>query len=549
MDGLAVVQNRTRREQLLPLLLIVGCLGSLLAWGKTARAATISVTSSVQEQPFDLGNGTCTLGEAIQAANTDLPVDACSAGYGADTIVLEATTYAFTASNNTPSGFGANALPSIISPITIVGNGAVLSRGSTVPAFRLVHAHGPNARLRLYDVSLLGGSAIFGGALFNEGGSAELVDSTLSNNVSVNGGAIANTGVLTLTTMIVSGNIGANAGGGVYNRGAAWITESEIAENRSIIGGGIENAGVVTMTASMVRANHANYGGGLAQAVAANGRFGTTYINRSMIADNEAIKTDQERGEGGGVYNTGQIEAVNSTISGNRAYRGGGIENTSFPPNYYGSARFAHSTITANSAGFGGAPGGQGGGVRVAPQSIVALDHTILAGNSAPDIQTSDCGSTSNVSLAGEVASAGYNLIGPIPSCTITGVTVGNIVGADPALEPLHANGGPTLTHALRAGSPARDAGLSVYTGPLLTDQRGVGYERVVNGRIDIGAVEMQADSASPTATSTETATATNSPTATATNGPVATASTGPTIVATKPVVTPVQVNLPLIHH
>jgi hypothetical protein len=57
-------------------------------------------------------------------------------------------------------------------------------------------------------------------------------------------------------------------------------------------------------------------------------------------------------------------------------------------------------------------------------------------------------------------------------------------------LGPLQDNGGPTLTHALLAGSPAIDAGDPNYTGPPFTDQRG--FARVYNGRIDIGAFEFQ---------------------------------------------------------
>ena len=66
-------------------------------------------------------------------------------------------------------------------------------------------------------------------------------------------------------------------------------------------------------------------------------------------------------------------------------------------------------------------------------------------------------------------------------------------------------NGGPTLTHALLPGSNAINAGsnsLSVDPGPdhipgsggddvaLTTDQRLTGFERIVGGRVDIGAVE-----------------------------------------------------------
>jgi hypothetical protein len=61
-------------------------------------------------------------------------------------------------------------------------------------------------------------------------------------------------------------------------------------------------------------------------------------------------------------------------------------------------------------------------------------------------------------------------------------------------LGPLQDNGGPTFTHALLTGSPAIDHGDPNFTSPPYYDQRGPGFARVVNGRIDIGAFEVQAE-------------------------------------------------------
>jgi hypothetical protein len=57
---------------------------------------------------------------------------------------------------------------------------------------------------------------------------------------------------------------------------------------------------------------------------------------------------------------------------------------------------------------------------------------------------------------------------------------------------PLQNNGGHTLTHALLPGSPAIDAGNPNFTPPPKFDQRGPGFARVVDGRIDIGSFEVQ---------------------------------------------------------
>jgi hypothetical protein len=60
----------------------------------------------------------------------------------------------------------------------------------------------------------------------------------------------------------------------------------------------------------------------------------------------------------------------------------------------------------------------------------------------------------------------------------------------NPLLAPLADNGGPTRTHALRAGSPAIDAGTNVL--PLATDQRG--RSRTSGLATDIGAFEVQSE-------------------------------------------------------
>ena len=66
---------------------------------------------------------------------------------------------------------------------------------------------------------------------------------------------------------------------------------------------------------------------------------------------------------------------------------------------------------------------------------------------------------------------------------------------ADPLLGPLQDNGGPAFTHQLQAGSPAIDAGdnalaVDADSNPLAFDQRGAGFNRILGGTVDIGAVE-----------------------------------------------------------
>jgi len=78
--------------------------------------STITVNSTAQS-PGIIGD--CTLGEAIRAANTDLPVDGCSAGAGTDTIILPAGTYPLSVIDDAT----ATGLPRITSNVVIQGAG------------------------------------------------------------------------------------------------------------------------------------------------------------------------------------------------------------------------------------------------------------------------------------------------------------------------------------------------------------------------------------------------------------------------------------------
>jgi hypothetical protein len=84
----------------------------LIALGQApALAATINV------------GGSCTLIRAIVAANNDTATPGCKKGSGADTIVLpRGSTQTLTAVNNT--NYGPTGLPTVRTPITIVGNGS-----------------------------------------------------------------------------------------------------------------------------------------------------------------------------------------------------------------------------------------------------------------------------------------------------------------------------------------------------------------------------------------------------------------------------------------
>jgi hypothetical protein len=120
----------------------------------------------------------------------------------------------------------------------------------------------------------------------------------------------------------------------------------------------------------------------------------------------------------------------------------------------------------------------------------------------------------------GTVTSYGYNVSSDDGGGYLNGT--GDQINTDPLLGPLQDNGGSTFTHALLPGSPAIDTGDPNFTPPPSYDQRGPGFPRIVNGRIDKGSFEVQSGATptpTPTATATATATATPTPTATPCSG------------------------------
>ncbi len=176
----------------------------------------------------------------------------------------------------------------------------------------------------------------------------------------------------------------------------------------------------------------------------------------------------------------------NSTISGNHSPADGAGIAIAGPP--ADAVLISNSTVTGNTAA------GIGGGIAFiadySDHKAMTLTHSIVAGNRAsadPDLSTSS------------PFAVDYSLIQDPGHALLTETIPGsNVFGLDPLLGPLADTGGPTETHGLLPDSPALDRGDPNFAPPPAFDQRGEGFDRVVNGRIDIGAVEMQAGPSQP---------------------------------------------------
>jgi hypothetical protein len=291
-------------------------------------------------------------------------------------------------------------------------------------------------------------------------------------------------------------------GGGILIDGSTLTVTNCTVSNNSTdgTGGGIctENNATLTFESSTLSGNYAgDYGGGMAN-------DGTITIKNSTLSDN--------RGEfaAGAILNgfsTGaSLTVSNSTLSGNTTQlHGGGIFNGA-------QAVITNSTLNGNS--------GMNGGAIVNRLGTLEIKNTVLnRGDLGPNI----------LNDIGTVTSHGYNLCDDDCAGVLNGP--GDQLNTEPLLGPLQDNGGPTFTHALLLGSPAIDSGDPNFTPPPFFDQRGPGFDRVVNGRIDKGSFEVEGPGPTPTSTPTPTASATATSTPTMTPTPTATA----TATATPP--------------
>src|SRR5271157_3314960 len=326
---------------------------------------------------------------------------------------------------------------------------------------------------------ILGGSPVLTVAL---GITATLRNLTITGSSALNGG-IHNFGTLSVANCILRENGPASTGGGIYNAGTLDVTNTTFSGNSAFEGGAIYNGdgGVLTVTGCALSSNSATFGGGIMNELRYTFKLGTVTVTDSIISGIAF------RDQGGGISNFGGVTVVNSTVSGNYATEsrgfGAGILN-------YGSATLVmvNSTVSGNSAL------AEGGGIQNINTSIgsASLSNVLLAGNQAAAYP--DCiGTLSD-------GSGGHNLVGIGDGCGLANGVNGAIVGTasspvNPLLGSLFPNGGPTLTLALQAQSPAIGMGdvatcLSRTLGVDNKDQRGFQRNTRIRRACDIGAYD-----------------------------------------------------------
>jgi len=126
-------------------------------------------------------------------------------------------------------------LPTITGDITVIGNGAQLVMTGTGRVFDVASTGG----LTLKNITVSGGNAVQGGAIYNAG-ALVLEDVVLENNSATDGGAIYNVGSLTMDGGAIQNNTATNLGGGIYTVGDTLDLDGvNIRDNDAVEGSGV----------------------------------------------------------------------------------------------------------------------------------------------------------------------------------------------------------------------------------------------------------------------------------------------------------------------
>ncbi|MBX2843493.1 MAG: VCBS repeat-containing protein [Flammeovirgaceae bacterium] len=350
-------------------------------------------------------------------------------------------------------------------------------------------------------IALTSGEILISKDLFIDGPAASLLTISgedLSRVVHITSGINVEIHGLTFINGYTTGNGGTGNGAGIWNEGDLTLYDCEIIQNEidassNGSGGGIMNSGNLTM-------------------------------HYCKVSENQVQSDDY--GNGGGIQNRGHLFIYNCEINNNQILAenqgaGGGINTTYIDPHYL---TIENTTIWGNSAKFAG-------GVYVGDNGYTYLTNCTLTGNNAEInggamavwglIELKSCTIANNTNEG--IRSAGTNADILIINSILDNNSVGNfayvngtvnssytsssdtyysfsgagdIVGdANLNLSTLQPNGGFAPTHKLEAGSTAINNGDNGAAPE--TDQRK--YDRIIDGTIDRGAVEMFGQAIEPT--------------------------------------------------
>lgn len=282
---------------------------------------SITVTTTMDDMTI---NGNCTLREALRAAQTNLPVDACPSAAGVNTVILPAGHYRLSLPGvNEDQGLTGDL--DIYAPVFLQGAGPSVTFIDAQGIDRVFNIHA-GGDLRASNLTITGGNSV--GVSDGRGG-----------------GVYNNSGTVVLTNVVIAGNFAENTGGGIDNFGGLLnIFDSAILDNTALDGGGMLNDGTLVMNRSLVAGNTADeYGGGLDNNGAA------VLVNVTFSGNQTEMNPGTPGvGYGGGIFNDGTLDLLNVTLA---EHTGDGLVNS-------GTIRSKHVLVGNNLPNNCGGAGG-----------------------------------------------------------------------------------------------------------------------------------------------------------------------------------------------
>jgi len=346
----------------------------------------------------------------------------------------------------------------ILNPGTYYAHQIVVSNSVTI---RANTSYGGSASDTIIDAQSLG--RIFD----NSGGHALAIDNlTLRNGFSVIGGAIINTGTVTITDSTISGCVAGADGGAIHNGGTVTITDSTISGCVAVAdGGAIDNhdGGIVTMTDSTISGCTAianggainNHDGGIVTMTGStisgcwtNINGGAIYNGGTVTITDSTISGCWTSNNGGAIFSNGDtVTITGSTITGCTATNGGAIIN-------YGT------TITITGSTITGCTATDGGAIWSTVSTVTIQGSSII----------SDCTASHN-------GGAIYNF--DTGTVTVTGSTIsgctaidgGAIYNFETGIVTITVEGSSTITgcSATNGGAIYNEGGAATITGSTIT--------------------------------------------------------------------------------
>ena len=214
----------------------------------------------------------------------------------------------------------------------------------------------PGAAVAVSNIIFTGGNANNGGAILNSGTLTLTTSQIFSNTVNGYGGGILNYGSLTLTNTVINGNKALIVGGGIANQAGDPLPGALTINNSSIITNSVYGAIAGT-----------GFGGGIASF---DNISGTIHPTMTLSGSSILSNTTDVVGLGGGLYLFGTNTLTNVTMQGNASGSGGGADVT-------GQLSMQGGVVLSNT----GAITGGGGGLYL--NAVTSLINVTVQGNSA----------------------------------------------------------------------------------------------------------------------------------------------------------------------